>query len=67
MDCMVKDARMALDKNLNFFQAELINQSPRHDYLGYLICKNWGLSSLVESVVRWHHEPNPEAPTKSTK
>jgi HD-like signal output (HDOD) protein len=64
MDCMVKDARMALDKNLNFFQAELINQSPRHDYLGYLICKNWGLSSLVESVIRWHHEPNPEARQK---
>ena len=64
MDFMVKDARMALDKNLNFFQAELINQSPRHDYLGYLICKNWGLSSLVESVIRWHHEPNPEARQK---
>ena len=64
IDCMVKDARMALDKNLNFFQAELINQSPRHDYLGYLICKNWGLSSLVESVIRWHHEPNPEARQK---
>ena len=63
-DSMVNDARLAVDKNINFFQAELINQSPRHDYLGYLICKNWGLSSLVEGVIRWHHEPNPEARQK---
>ena len=26
--------------------------------LGYYICKNWGLSSNVENVVRWHHEFN---------
>jgi len=63
-DSMVNDSRLAVDKNINFFQAELINQSPRHDYLGYLICKNWGLSSLVEGVIRWHHEPNPEARQK---
>jgi len=54
------DSQAALDKNVNFFQAELINQSPRHDYLGYLICRHWGLSDAVEGVVRWHHEPNPE-------
>lgn len=63
-DSMNNDARLAVDKNINFFQAELINQSPRHDYLGYLICKNWGLSALVEGVIRWHHEPNPEARQK---
>jgi putative nucleotidyltransferase with HDIG domain len=56
----INDSQLALDKKINFFKAELINRSPRHDYLGYLICKNWGLSSHVESVVRWHHEPNPE-------
>ena len=43
-----------------FFHAELANNSPRHDYLGYLICRHWGLSSVVEGVVRWHHEPDPE-------
>jgi putative nucleotidyltransferase with HDIG domain len=56
----LSDSQAALDKNINFFQAELINQSPRHDYLGYLICRHWGLSGAVEGVVRWHHEPNPE-------
>jgi putative nucleotidyltransferase with HDIG domain len=56
----LRDSQLALDKNINFFQAELINQSPRHDYLGYLICNHWGLSGAVEGVVRWHHEPNPE-------
>jgi putative nucleotidyltransferase with HDIG domain len=56
----ILDSQTALDHKINFFQAELINQSPRHDYLGYLICRHWGLSPLVECVVRWHHESNPE-------
>lgn len=53
------DSQTALDKRINFFQAELMNQTPRHDYLGYLICRHWGLSTAVEGVVRWHHEHNP--------
>lgn len=60
----ISDSQLALDKGINLFKAELVNQSPRHDYLGYLICKNWGLSNYVESVVRWHHEPNPEGRQK---
>jgi putative nucleotidyltransferase with HDIG domain len=60
----IADSQFALDKKINLFKAELVNQSARHDYLGYLICKNWGLSNYVESVVRWHHEPNPEARQK---
>ena len=43
---------------ISFFNIELVNQSARHDYLGYLLCKNWGLSAWVESVVMWHHEPD---------
>ena len=62
----IDDSQTCLDKKINFFKSELINQSPRHDYLGYLICKNWGLSSFVEGVVRWHHEPNPERRQKVT-
>lgn len=62
----IKDSQLALDKKINFHKAELINESPKHDYLGYLICKNWGLSSYVEHVVRWHHEPNPELRQKVT-
>ena len=52
------DSQFALDKKVSFFRSELSNHSPRHDYLGYLICKQWGLSSIVEAVVRWHHEPD---------
>jgi len=59
-DQFLKDSQSALDKKINFFQAECMNNSPRHDYLGYLICRHWGLSGAVEGVVRWHHEPNPE-------
>lgn len=54
----LKDSRLAVKKSISFFKAELVNQSARHDYLGYRLCKNWGLSAWVESVVMWHHEPN---------
>ena len=63
-DQFISDSQFALDKKVNFFQAELMNNSPRHDYLGYLICRHWGLSGAVEGVVRWHHEPNPEKRTR---
>ncbi len=56
----INDCQYALDKGMDFFRVELANQTPRHDYLGYLICRNWGLSRHVEAVVRWHHESNPE-------
>lgn len=56
----LRDSQTALDRKISFFHAELANNSPRHDYLGYLICRHWGLSSVVEGVVRWHHEPDPE-------
>jgi putative nucleotidyltransferase with HDIG domain len=56
----VNDCQYALDKKMDFLRVELANQTPRHDYLGYLICKSWGLSRHVEAVVRWHHESNPE-------
>ena len=62
----ITDSQTSLDKKINFYKSELINQSPRHDYLGYLICKNWGLSSFVEGVVRWHHEPQTERRQKVT-
>ena len=35
----IRDSQTSLDKKINFFKSELINQSPRHDYLGFLICK----------------------------
>jgi HD-like signal output (HDOD) protein len=65
-DDFINDSQTSLDKKINFYKSELINQSPRHDYLGYLICKNWGLSRFVEGVVRWHHEPEPEHRQKVT-
>ncbi len=56
----LRDSQTSLDRQISFFQSELVNHSPRHDYLGYLICKHWGLSGVVEGVVRWHHEPDPK-------
>jgi HD-like signal output (HDOD) protein len=57
---LLNDVKIGLDQKIDFFKAEILNHSPRHDYLGYLICWNWGLSKSLEMVVRWHHEPNPK-------
>ena len=56
----LRDSQTSLDRKISFFQSELANHSPRHDYFGYLICRHWGLSGVVEGVVRWHHEPDPK-------
>lgn len=57
---VAKDKKIAKEKSLNFFKAELFNQSPRHDYIGYLMFKRVGLSTVLAKVVKWHHEFNPE-------
>ena len=48
---VAKDKKIAKEKNLNFFKAELLNQSPRHDYMGYLMFKHLGLSTVLAKVV----------------
>ena len=55
---LIHDIQTALDNKISLIRAEVMNHSPRHDILGYYICKNWGLSKDVEFVVRWHHESN---------
>lgn len=55
---LIDDIQTALDNKIGLIRAEIMNNSPRHDLLGYYICKNWGLSKDVENVVRWHHESN---------
>ena len=47
-----------MDQKISLNRTEVMNFSPRHDILGYYICRNWGLSTDVENVVRWHHEYN---------
>ena len=57
-ESFLDDIHHAFTEKKSLILTEETNTSPRHDLLGYYICKNWGLSSYVESVVRWHHEFN---------
>ncbi len=31
-----------------------------HNYLGQLVCRDWGLSIETQAAVRWHHAINPK-------
>ena len=46
----------ANESNCDNLTAELNLNSIRHDLLGSMIAKSWGLSSLVVAATRWHHE-----------
>lgn len=46
----------AQQSGLDIYQTEIEQDSIRHDILGGLIAKSWGISKLVGSVAKWHHE-----------
>ena len=52
--CM--ELNRAEESKLNNHQIEITQNGIRHDVLGGEICKEWGISPLVESVAKWHHE-----------
>ena len=37
-------------------QWETTENRIRHDLLGSYLARAWGISSLVETVTKWHHE-----------
>ena len=55
----LEDCELAHEKSISLSNAELLNENSRHNLLGQLICKNWGLSSYVDDVAMWHHEIDP--------
>ncbi len=54
------DVGDALYDETTLIEIERKKNSPSHDILGQIVCKEWGLNRDVESVIRWHHEGNPE-------
>ena len=51
----IKDTKLAQSEDISSLKR--ISQSERTPRLSrYLLCRNWGLSAWVESVVMWHHE-----------
>ena len=55
-----QDVGDALYDETTLIEIERKKNSPSHDVLGQIVCKEWGLNRDVESVIRWHHEGNTE-------
>lgn len=50
------EIKSANEKNLDTHQWEITGQHLRHDILGSYLARIWGISPLVETVTKWHHE-----------
>jgi putative nucleotidyltransferase with HDIG domain len=57
-EAFCSDVGDALYEEISLFEAEQKNNSPTHDRVGQIVCKEWGLNRDVESVIQWHHEPD---------
>ena len=53
-----EDVGNALYEEISLLDVEKNKNSPTHDRVGQIVCKEWGLNRDVESVIRWHHEPD---------
>lgn len=58
-----QDVGQTLYDEIPLHETELANGSPMHTELGHFVCKEWGLSREVDSVIRWHHQLNPSERT----
>jgi putative nucleotidyltransferase with HDIG domain len=46
----------ANENNLDTHQWEIAGEHIRHDILGSYLARTWGISPMVETVTKWHHE-----------
>ncbi len=44
------------ENNLDTHQWEIAGKHVRHDILGSYLARTWGISPMVETVTKWHHE-----------
>jgi HD-like signal output (HDOD) protein len=51
-----KHLKSTWDKNVDCYEWETQGKHIRHDLLGSYLARSWGISSLVETVTKWHHE-----------
>ena len=51
-----KEINSAREDELDSHQWEIREQQTRHDVLGSYLARIWGISPLVETVTKWHHE-----------
>ncbi|MBT3635875.1 MAG: HDOD domain-containing protein [Opitutae bacterium] len=51
-----KDLQSTWAKKIDCHQWETEGKHIRHDLLGSYLARSWGISSMVETVTKWHHE-----------
>ena len=51
-----RDLKSTWNKKMDCHQWETTGNRIRHDLLGSYLARAWGISSLVETVTKWHHE-----------
>jgi HD-like signal output (HDOD) protein len=51
-----KEIASVNENNLDTHQWEIAGKHIRHDILGSYLARIWGISPLVETVTKWHHE-----------
>ncbi|HAE11570.1 MAG TPA: hypothetical protein DCG39_08000 [Opitutae bacterium] len=51
-----EEMKSVQDRKVDVLQWEISSKSIRHDLLGSYLARAWGISTLVETVTRWHHE-----------
>jgi HD-like signal output (HDOD) protein len=56
----LKIVQFSLDEKVDLCTAERTHDYPRHDVMGYYVCKHWKLSKYILAAVGHHHEDNVE-------
>ena len=51
-----EEVTSANENNLDTHQWEIAGKHVRHDILGSFLARTWGISPMVETVTKWHHE-----------
>ena len=54
----LKIVQFSLDNKVDLCTAERTHDYPRHDVMGYYVCKHWKLSKYILASVGHHHEEN---------
>jgi putative nucleotidyltransferase with HDIG domain len=50
------EIRECMSQRIDCHERESLGKHIRHDLLGSYLARSWGISSMVETVAKWHHE-----------
>lgn len=59
-DTVVETSNFAKENQVSYFEAERTMGLPNHTLIGKLLAEKWALPTLLQAVIKNHHEQNPE-------